>query len=133
MYDEIKLFDLNIEASGSVEKNIIEKYEKELGLEFGIQYKIFLEVFGCLNIEYLEFYGICGNNNSIPSSIHATKELRKYKMNLPSDFVLFYEIGNGISYCTNNKDEVYKLDLDNITNTNKDFKQFILDEIKKLG
>ena len=133
MYDELKQLNLTIESSGSVQENIIVDFEKELDTKFGSQYKEFVKEFGCLNVEHLEFYGICGNNKSIPSAMHATKELRKYKVNLPSDFIVFYELGDGIYYCTNREDQVWKIDLNTIIKTNKTFKQFVLDEIKKLG
>jgi hypothetical protein len=85
----------------------IEKFEIEMGLQFGKQYRAFLKEFGALSVAYIEFYGICGNNDAIPSAIHATKMNRKYSAAFPRDVMVVMDRGDGVSYVINQSDHVY--------------------------
>lgn len=131
MYSKLKKLPINYSAG--VTKEDILKFENILGVKFGHKYKEFLKEFGCLNIEYLEFYGICGDNNSDPSTIHATLEKRKLNDNFPLNMVVIFEIGNGVAYTVDEQDKVYKVDLNEVVSTQLYFDQFIINKIEKLG
>ena len=107
MYEDLKRINIELETSKVATDEVIRKYEKELSIKFGEEYKSFLKEFGTLEVEYFEFYGIIGDNNSVPSAIHATKFARKNIENFPMDFVVFLEIGDGSFYCIDQKDNVY--------------------------
>ena len=132
MYDEIKKRNKSIESSGGESEAEILKYEELLNTKFGYGYKQFLKEFGCLSIEHLEFYGICGKNDSIPSAVHATLELRKYNDNLPSDFIVIFELGNGTVYCVDSHDRVHKIDRYEIVDMKMYFDQFLFSKINEV-
>ncbi len=132
MYNEIKKINQPIESSGGVDEAEILKYEEILNTKFGYKYKQFLKEFGCLSIGHLEFYGICGKNDSIPSAIHATLELRKYNDNLPSDFIVIFELGDGTVYCIDGCDRVYRIDRHEIVDIKMYFDQFLFSKINEV-
>lgn len=131
MYSKLKKLDINYSA-GVKEEDIL-KFENRLNVKFGYRYKEFLKEFGCLSMKYLEFYGICGNNSSVPSAIHATLERRKLNNNFPLNMIVIFETGNGVVYTIDAHDKVYKFDLNEVVNTKVYFDQFIINEIQKLG
>lgn len=130
MYREIK--KLNIDIAKPVSDEQINIFEKELNISFGNEFKTYLREFGCISKDYLEFYGICGDNNSIPSAIFATKSMRNNVSNFSKDLVVFYEIGDGSFYCVNKNDEVYLCDFDRAEKTSYSFKNFLIYKIKNL-
>ena len=133
MYDLINKMKQPIEISGGVKEEEILKFEKVLNVTFGYKYKQFLKKFGCLTVKYLEFYGICGENNSIPSAIHATLELRKYKNDFPDNLIVIFEVGDGTVYCIDSLDKVYKVDRHEIIDMNIYFDQFLVNSINEAG
>ncbi|MCK9337702.1 MAG: SMI1/KNR4 family protein [Arcobacteraceae bacterium] len=130
MYSEIK--NLNIDSAKSVSDEQISTFEKELNISFGNEFKTYLKEFGCISKDYLEFYGICGENNSIPSAIFATKSMRNNVPNFSKDLIVFYEIGDGRFYCVDTNDNVYLCDFDKVTDTNTSFKSFLINKIKNI-
>ncbi len=130
MYREIK--NLNIDSAKPVNDEQIIIFEKELNISFGKEFKTYLEEFGCVSKDYLEFYGICGDNNSIPSAIFATKSMRNNVLNFSKDLIVFYEIGDGSFYCVDSMDKVYLCDYDKVKDINTSFKDFITNKIKNI-
>ena len=133
MFNILQNSILDIEYSGAIDNNLINKYEQILDVKFGSEYRTFLSKYGCLSVEYLEFYGICRNNKAVPSSIHVTQEIRKLKKNLPLNLVIFYELGNGVYFGVNENDNVYKIYLDDVVDIQQSFKSFVIEKIKQLG
>jgi len=132
MYENIKEMKVDLVISGGISEEKIIYFSKELEIEFGIEYTSFLKEFGTLSIEYLEFLGICGENNSIPSSIYSTKKARKEIKNFRNDLIVIYEIGDGTFYAIDKEDRVFFCDYNNSELQEKSFKEFILSKIEKL-
>jgi hypothetical protein len=122
----------NIIRAKPVDETTVCAYEKELGVTFGQEFKTYLKEFGCISVDYLEFYGICGNNDKIPSAIHATKSMRKHLPTLPNNLVVFYEIGDGSFYCVDENDEVFLCEYDRCTKVNQTFKDFLFKTIEEI-
>lgn len=130
MYSDLKKLDLD--AGSPVSENEIIKFEKELNINFGNEFKTYLKEFGCLDIDYLEFYGICGNNNSIPSAIHATKSKRDNIVEFSKELIVFFEAGDGSFHCVDSEDNVYICHYNECLKIGKTFKEFIYDKAKEL-
>jgi hypothetical protein len=97
--------------------------ESKLGLQFGSQYLDFLKEHGCLMVGPNEIYGICGENNSIPSAIHATLSARKDK-HFPKNLVVIAEDGKGVFFCIDSKDEVFRFERGTISALDGTFEEF---------
>ena len=120
---------LEHDSAVPVSEEEIIKFEKDMGLRFGDQYRAFLKNYGCLSLEGIEFYGICGKNNSIPSAIYCTKQMRSdYKF--PENLIVIYDRGDGVLYCIDGLDQVYKYDNGQISATKDDFESFVCNRIK---
>jgi hypothetical protein len=132
MYEDLKKINIEIETSKGATDDIIEKYEQELSVKFGKEYKAFLKEFGTLSVEYLEFYGIIGENSSVPSAIHATKFARKNIENFPVNLVVFLDVGDGSFYCVDNKDKVYLCNYNNCKFVDETFKDFLFKQVNSL-
>lgn len=130
MYSKIK--NLNIDYAKSVSDEQINIFEKELNISFGNEFKTYLKEFGCISKDYLEFYGICGDNNSIPSAIFATKSMRNNVSGFSKDLIVFYEIGEGSFYCVDSMDKVFLCDYDKVEDIKTSFKDFIINKIKNI-
>lgn len=134
MYAEIKKLGLELECGKGASDSDIESFESKLGLKVGEEYRAFLKEFGNLSVEYLEFYGICKSEDSIPSAVFATLNARE-EINLYKDFIVVEEVGNGDFYCVDSKDNVYLFkygEFDNPQNLNLTFKAFLLQQIKNI-
>jgi len=132
MYSELKKLGLELETTKSVSIEEINKFEKELSLTFGEELKAYLQEFGCLGVEYLEFYGICGENRSIPSMVHATKSMRNEIDNFPNNLVVFYEDGSGAFYALDESDNVYVCNYNKCEKIEMKLKNFLLQQLKGL-
>ena len=132
MYEYLKEINIELESTKVATDLDVENFEKELSIQLGIEYKTFLKEFGTLEVDYFEFYGVIGDNNSVPSAIHATKYTRENIENFPHDLIIFYEVGDGSFYCVNQKDEVYMCNFNRCSFINMTFKEFIIDKIKTL-
>ncbi len=131
MFEEIEK-NKNILKSKPVKDEVIQRYADELGVSFGQEFKEYIKRFGCISIGSLEFYGICGDNDKIPSAIHATKMMRKHIPTLSKDLIVFYEVGDGSFYCIDSQDEVYLCEFDKCSKYNMKFEQFILKQLSAL-
>ena len=132
MYSMIKKMGLGLEISKPASEKKIGQCERKLNVTFGLEYRTFLKEFGCLSIEYLEFYGLCGSNNSAPSTLHVTLKMREQIDNFPSDLVVVYENGNGSFQCVDSNDNIYFCEYNQCYKINKTFREFILQKIKGL-
>lgn len=132
MYNDIKNMNLNIDMAKPVTEAEIVKFEAELSVKFGEEYQGFLKEFGCMSVEYLEFYGICGKNTSIPSAIHATKFMRKEVGNFSKNLIVVHEDGSGSFYCIDSDDNVYLCNFNNCEKTGKTFKAFLTQKLQGL-
>ncbi len=111
------------EHSGPVSNADIQKYEKILDLKFGPDYKQFVSKYGCLVVGSNELYGVCGDNKSIPSAIHATLSARR-DAQFPLNLLVIGDDGSGRKYCVDSKDEVFRCDRTQCTPTGQAFEDF---------
>lgn len=111
----------------------INAMQRELDIGLGEEYKQFLKNFGFLSAEYLEFYGICGENNAIPSAIFATLSMREKIPNFAKDLVVIGDVGNGSFYCVDCRDNVYFCQYDEAKRLNQTLNEFLAKEIKALA
>lgn len=131
MFEQIKSKE-NIVKAQSVDKDTILKFENELNISFGAEYKQFLTEFGCLSIEYLEFYGICGKNKSAPSAIYVTKKMREDLDFFPENLLVIHEVGDGTFYCVDADDDIYFCTYRDCKKAEDKFEKFITEKIDKL-
>lgn len=115
----------NAKFAGPVDATQIKNQESVLGLHFGSQYADFLKEYGCVVVGPNEIYGICGNNNAVPSAIHATLSARK-DQRFPSDLVVIAEDGRGKSICINSNDCVFSVELGTVSSLNQSFEEFVI-------
>lgn len=111
----------------------ISTMQEKLGINLGEEYKQFLKEFGFLNMGYLEFYGICGDNNAIPSAIFATLSMREKIPNFTRDLIVIGDIGNGSFYCIDCKDNVYFCQYDEAKKLNQTLGEFLSNQMQKLN
>lgn len=131
MFEQIESLD-NLVKAGPVDESDISKYEKELKVFFGEKYKHFLMKFGCLSVEYLEFYGICGENSSAPSAIFVTKKMREDLDFFPGDLIVIHEVGDGTFYCVDSNDRIFFCNYHECNKIDDSFADFLLNKIKEL-
>ncbi len=129
-----KLIELNIELeiTNPATDEEMDEFEKELSVKLGDEYRSFLKKFGTLEIEYFEFYGIYGNNLSLPSAIFATKYARKNIEKFSKDLIVFYETGDGSFYCIDKNDTVFLCNYNRCNPVKQTFKQFIFAKVETL-
>ncbi len=132
MYKNIHTMKIDVETNNPASNKAIEDAEKQLGLLFGQEYKEFLKEFGCLSIEYLEFYGICGSQSLAPNIIHVTSKYRDEIPSFSKELVVIYEVGDGSFYSIDSRDNVYLCQYDKCEKTNKTFKEFLINKIGEL-
>lgn len=132
MFERLKDLNIEMETTDSVTDEEITKFEKELSIKLGNEYRSFLKEFGTLEVEYFEFYGIYSDNNSLPSAIYATKYARKNIENFPKDLVVFYETGDGSFYCVNENDSVFLCNYNRCNPVKQTFKQLIFTKVETL-
>ncbi len=133
MYSKIKKCKFSVISAKPIDIRDIERFEKDLDFTFGNEYRKFLEQFGCLSIDYLEFYGICGNNESVPSAVYMTKRMREDLDFFPENLVVIHEVGDGTFYCVDNADRIYSCSYHGCVKTDETFKEFVFSEIGKLS
>lgn len=132
MFEKLKDLEIELESTNPATNEDIDNFEKELSLRLGSEYKNFLKEFGTLEIEYFEFYGIYGDNKSLPSAIHATKYARENIENFPKDLIVFYETGDGSFYCVKEDDSVFLCNYNRCNSIRKSFKGFIFEKLGTL-
>jgi len=115
----------NAKSAKPVDDADIKIQESKLGLYFGSQYMAFLKEYGCLVVGPNEIYGICGNNNAIPSSIHATLSARK-ENSIPESLVVIAEDGRGKFICIDSKDAVFSVEHGTTSSLNQSFEDFAI-------
>lgn len=115
----------NAKAAKPVDAAEIRNQESKLGLHFGSQYKAFLKKYGCLVVGPNEIYGICGKNNAIPSSIHATLSARRDKR-FSKDLVVIAEDGKGKAFCLDSNDVVFTVEHGKIEHLDQSFEDFAI-------
>jgi len=114
------------ENSGPVSSADIQKHEKNLGLQFGPKYKQFVSKYGCLVSGANELYGVCGDNKSIPSAIHATLSARRDSQ-FPLNLLVIGDDGSGRKFCVDSKDEVFRWDRHLFERTGQSFEDFAVE------
>jgi len=115
----------NAKSATPVDDAEIKIQESKLGLHFGSQYMAFLNEYGCLVVGSNEIYGICGKNNAIPSSIHATLSARK-EINFPKSLVVIAEDGRGKFICIDTNDAVVSVEHGTTSSLNQSFEDFAI-------
>lgn len=115
----------NAKSAKPVDVAEIKNQESKLGLCFGSQYMDFLKEYGCLVIGPNEIYGICGENNAIPSAIHATLRARKDKT-FHKSLVVIAEDGRGKFICIDSNDAVFSIEHGKISPLNQSFEDFAI-------
>ncbi len=132
MFEKLKEFNIELETTDSATDEEIENFEKVLSIQLGNEYRSFLKEFGTLEIEYFEFYGIYGNNLSLPSAIYATEYTRKNIEKFSKDLIVFYETGDGSFYCVDTNDNVFLCNYNRCNPIRQTFKQFIFAKVETL-
>lgn len=132
MFEKLKELNIELETTDSATDEKIEKFEKELSIKLGNEYRSFLKEFGTLEIEYFEFYGTYGSNVSLPSAIHATEYARKNIEKFSKDLIVFYETGDGSFYCVDENDSVFLCNYNRCNPVKQTFKQFIFTKVETL-
>ncbi|MFV2044796.1 MAG: SMI1/KNR4 family protein, partial [Anaerolineales bacterium] len=89
----------------------------------------FVSKYGCVAMGSNELYGICGNNSSIPSAIHATRSARKGS-NFPRHLVVIGDDGSGRKFCVDSNDEIFEWQRNRCVPTGEFFASFA---VKWLG
>jgi hypothetical protein len=133
MFSDIKRMNLEIEIANPVSDEEIQSFENELSIKFGSEFKAFLREFGCLSVEHLEFYGICGNNKSVPSAIFRTKEERKNMLMFPNNLVVIFEDGGENTYCIDSNDQIYLCRNSHCDKIGMKFSEFLLSMLYELN
>ncbi|MEA3497873.1 MAG: SMI1/KNR4 family protein [Campylobacterota bacterium] len=132
MYSDIYNIKANIEKSKPATNEIIEDTQKQLGIFFGKEYREFLKEFGCLSVEYLEFYGICGSNSSAPNMLYVTLKFREEMPSFSKELIVIYEVGEGSFYCVDKNDKIYLCNYDNCQRVDKTFREFLYEKVGEL-
>ena len=114
------------ENCGPVSDTDIQKHEKGLGLQFGSKYRQFVSKYGCLVVGSNELYGVCGENNSIPSAIHATISARRDQQ-FPKNLLVIGDDGSGRKFCVDSHDEIFLCDRHVCERTGQSFEDFAVE------
>ena len=137
-----RAFELIDDNGGDFEGNksgsLIAKAEQELNVSFPPSYKKFLSVYGCGDIEGLEFYGLINEdfeNSSVPDAVWLT--LSERQIGLPRELILVYMTGDGIYYAIdtgnvsdNGESPIVAYELDGLTRkVYNDYGLFLLSEL----
>jgi len=104
----------------------IQRHEKDLHLKFGPIYTHFLSKYGCVVAGSKEIYGVCGDNASIPSAIHATKSARR-QSHFPQHLLVIAEDGSGRKFCIDSDDTVHMWDRNTCSKSGKSFDEFAVE------
>ena len=117
------LATLTFQQSAPVTDKDIQRYEQNLALKFGSDYKEFLSKYGCLTAGSNELYGVCGDNASVPSAIHATLSARR-DPKFPRDLLVIGDDGSGRKFCVDSHDKVFVCDRNTCMKTGQSFEDF---------
>ena len=117
------LASLSFEQSRPAANNEIQRHERNLKIGFGPIYRKFLSKFGCLAVGPNEIYGVCGDNTSIPSAIHATLSARK-DPGFPRNLLVIGDDGSGRKFCIDSHDNVFVCDRNTCTKSGQSFEDF---------
>jgi hypothetical protein len=117
---------IDFDQSGPVKSSEVKRYEEILGLKFGPGFKLYLSEYGCIASGANELYGICGNNASIPSAIHATKSARR-DPNFPKDLVVIADDGSGRKMCVDKSDRIHIFDRNTCRDSGQSFEDFAVE------
>jgi SMI1-KNR4 cell-wall len=120
------LASMSFEQSGPVGTADIRSHEQNLGLKFGPNYKLFLSKYGCVVAGPNELYGVCGDNASIPSAIHATLSARR-DPRFPRNLLVIGNDGSGRKYCVDSYDNVFVCDRNTCVKSGQSFENFAVE------
>lgn len=118
-----------IEQSGPVKVAEIQLHEEKLKLKFGPAYRRFISKFGCVASGANELYGVCGDNDAIPSAIHATISARE-DLQFPRNLWVIADDGGGRKFCVDSSDNVYLCDRTTCSKLDKSFEDFAMDWLR---
>ena len=120
------LASMSFDQSGPVSAAEIQRHEKNLRLKFGPDYKLFLSKYGCLTAGPNELYGVCGDNASIPSAIHATQSSRR-DPKFSRDLLVIADDGGGRKFCVDSYDNIFLSDRNNCVKSGRSFDDFAVE------
>jgi len=123
---EQKLKTMKFEKAGPVSSGEIQKHENALGLKFGAAYKRFVTKYGCIVAGANEIYGVCGNNASIPSAIHATESARR-DPKFPKSLLVIGDDGSGRKFCVDSRDDIFVCDRSACVKSGQKFEEFAVE------
>jgi len=123
---EKMLTSMSFDQAGPVSSAAIRSHEQNLKLKFGPDYKRFLSKYGCVSVGPNELYGVCGDNASVPSAIHATTSARR-DSNFPRNLLVIADDGRGRKFCIDSKDHVFLCDRNNCVKTGQSFEDFAIE------
>jgi hypothetical protein len=118
-----------IERSGPVNSAEIQRHEEKLKLKFGPDYRRFISKFGCVASGANELYGVCGDNGSIPSAIHATISARADDQ-FPRNLWVIADDGSGRKFCVDSSDNLYFCDRTTCSKMDKSFEDFAMEWLR---
>ncbi len=119
------LSSLTYNQSGPVSVDEIARHEKNLNLKFGPNYHLFLSKYGCISAGPNELYGVCGDNASVPSAIHATVSART-NPNFPRNLLVIAEDGSGRKFCVDSHDNIFVCDRNICEKSGQSFEDFVV-------
>lgn len=120
------LESISFNQANSVSAGDIQLHERNLELQFGPTYKLFLSKYGCITAGSNELYGVCGDNASVPSAIHATLSARR-DPNFPRDLLVIAEDGRGRKFCVDSHDDIFVCDLNTCVKSGQSFENFAVE------
>ena len=120
------LASMSFDQSGPVTAADIQRHEKNLKLRFGPDYKRFLSKYGCVAAGPNELYGVCGDNASIPSAIHATLSARR-DPKFPPNLLVIGNDGSGRKFCIDSHDDIFVYDQNTCIKSGQSFEDFALE------
>jgi hypothetical protein len=123
--DEL-LSSVSFEKAGPVNAVDIQFHEKNLKLEFGPSYRMFLSKYGCVSVGPNEIYGVCGANKSVPSAIHATLSARRDPA-FPPNLLVIGDDGSGRKFCVDSQDDIFVCDRGVCQRSGKSFEDFAIE------
>jgi hypothetical protein len=123
------LASMNFDQCASVSTADIQRHERNLKLRFGPEYKQYVSKYGCVAAGPNELYGLCGDNASIPSAIHATTSARR-DSKFPRNLLVIADDGRGRKFCIDSNDEIFVCDRDNCVKIDQSFEDFAIEWLR---
>ena len=117
---------IEFDHCGPIASSEVKRHEDSLDLKFGPIFRSYLTEYGCIAHGANELYGICGNNDSVPSAIHATRSARR-DSGFRKDLVVVADDGSGRKMCVDSNDMIHILDRNTCSESGQSFEDFAVE------